>query len=98
MPADRPPHVADQQFMGRRNAVMQEELHARRNRRFQAMVAWLEAQARVNVEEGTHRELRTEADPANSGPCQGEQWEGSAPGPGLASFPEEPQRSRPSFE
>ena len=45
-----------QQFKGRRSTVMQEELHVRRNQRFQAMVTWLEAQAQVNTEEGTPRQ------------------------------------------
>jgi hypothetical protein len=46
-----------QQFKGRRTSVLQEDVQARRNRRSQAMRGWLEAQALVNAEEGTPREV-----------------------------------------
>ena len=46
-----------QQFKGWRTSVLQEDVQTRRNRRFQAMRGWLEAQALVNAEEGTPREV-----------------------------------------
>jgi hypothetical protein len=46
-----------QQFKGRRTSVLQEDVKARRYRCSQAMGRWLEAQALVNAEEGTPREV-----------------------------------------
>ena len=44
-----------QQFKGRRSTALDEGGHARRAKRFQAMLLWLEAQALVNAEEGSPR-------------------------------------------
>ena len=45
-----------QQFKGRRSTALDEVVQGRRDRRFQAMLLWLEAQALVNAEEGSPRE------------------------------------------
>jgi hypothetical protein len=50
-----------QQFKGRRSTVLDEGGHARRARRFQAMLLWLEAQALANAEEGSPREYHANA-------------------------------------
>ena len=47
-----------QQFKGRRSTVLDD---ARRARRFQAMLLWLEAQALANAEEGSPREYHANA-------------------------------------
>jgi hypothetical protein len=50
-----------QQFKGRRSTALDEDGHARRARRFQAMLLWLEAQALANAEEGSPREYQANA-------------------------------------
>ena len=43
-----------------------EDFHARRAKRFQAMITWLEAQAQVNAQEGTPRHEPWNADLVDS--------------------------------
>ena len=56
------------QFKGRRSTALDEGGHARRARRFQAMILWLEAQALVNSEEGTPREVFADSQPMDVDP------------------------------
>jgi len=59
--------VRYQRFKGRRHEIMEDEtreaLRARRAKRCQAMIIWLEAQALVNAQEGGPR-----GEPRNPGP------------------------------
>ena len=52
-----------QQFKGRRSTALDEGGHARRARRVQAMLLWLEAQALANAQEGSPREIHANGRP-----------------------------------
>ena len=52
-----------QQFKERRSTALDEGGHARRARRVQAMLLWLEAQALANAEEGSPREIHANGRP-----------------------------------
>ena len=86
-----------QQFKGRRSTVLPEDLQARRNRCFQAMLRWLEAQALVNAEEGTPREVHAAAGLVNLGAVREGEWGDSIPGSGGEAASNEPQRLITSF-
>ena len=45
------------QFKGRRSTALDEGVQGRRDRRFQAVLLWLQAQVLANAEEGTPREI-----------------------------------------
>ena len=46
------------QFKGRHSTALNEGVQGRRDKRFQAMLLWLEAQALAHAEEGTPRDIR----------------------------------------
>jgi hypothetical protein len=77
-------------FKGRRHVALQEDLHARRARRSQAMLLWLEAQALVNAEEGSPREARGQADLVTTSRGAGET--GFVPESGREEVPDKSQR------
>ena len=71
-----------------------EAFHVRRAKRFQAMITWLEAQAKVNAQEGTPRDEPCNADLVDSNTCR---LELPRPDPDTVSIHGEPQRLITSF-
>ena len=54
------------QFKGRRSTALDERVQDHRDRRFQAMLLWLEGQTLANDEEGTPREINAVERPTTS--------------------------------